>query len=162
MKKLIFILMLLPLHLFSQIDTAFLMQLKSYDTANVLKADTMLVPEDGLTQRIRLLLNEKSGFGLTQIIFIKILEEKENNKTKPKEFYERIQQEVTSGHAATLMENIMINIYRRNFTETEIETLIAFYKTSAGKKMDKTNMLLLVESVKAAEQLLRLTAEQMK
>jgi hypothetical protein len=161
MKQLIFVMMVLPMQLFSQIDTAFLMQLKAYDTANVLKADTMRVPEDGLTKKIRFLLKGKSGFGLSQIIAIKIMEEKEKDKIRPKEFYERLHREVSIGHTARLIENMMINMYRRNFTETEVEEMIAFYKTSAGKKLDKINMLLVVESVKGAEQLLNIITQQL-
>ena len=46
---------------FSQIDTAFIKSLKALDTANNLKSDTPSVPNDRLTQKIKLLRNEKKG-----------------------------------------------------------------------------------------------------
>jgi len=44
----------------------------------------------------------------------------------------------------------------------EIDELIKFFQTSAGKKMDKEFLLLLVQSVKDGEQLLKLAVKDLE
>ena len=62
MKLAILILALvIPVLGFSQLDSAFIMKLKALDTANILKTDTVSVPDDALTQKIKQLLGEKMG-----------------------------------------------------------------------------------------------------
>lgn len=49
-----------------------------------------------------------------------------------------------------LME-LIIPIYERNFTEEEIEGLIAFYKSPLGQKLVKEQPIILQESMRAGE-----------
>ena len=162
MKVFFTLVLLIPVVSFSQIDSAFIFKLKALDTANILKSDTAAVPDDPLTQKIKLLLSEKKGLTIGTILKIKIMEEQQKDTTHSKEFYNDLLEDVTTGKTSKLIENSLINLYRRTFAEKEIDELIRFYQTSAGKKMDKEFFLLLVRSVKDAEQLLKLATKNLE
>jgi len=153
---------LIPCLSFSQIDSAFILKLKALDTANVLKTDTAAVPNDALTQKIKQLLGEKNGLTVTAILKIKIMDEQQKDTVHSKEFYRKLMEDITTGKTSKLLENTLINIYRRTFIENEIDELIKFFQTSAGKKMDKEFLLLLVQSVKDGEQLLKLAVKDLE
>ena len=163
MKPLLFLLLLLvPMLTMAQVDSAFIFKLKTLDTADILKTDTLPVPDDMLTKKIRALNRERSGLTIQNILAIKIMEEKEKDKKHSTDFYNKLNDEITKGRTAVLIENAIINSYRRTFTEAEIDDLIKFYKSSAGKKMDNNFLYLLVESAKGAEQLLKLAAKRIE
>jgi len=147
---------------FSQIDSSFINRIKALDTANILKSDTVSTPDDQLTRKIKLLLSEKKGLSVGTILRIKIAEEQQKDTTHSKEFYDKLLGEITSGKTGKLIENGLINLYRRTFNEKEIDELIRFYRTSAGKKMDKEFLLIMVESIKGAEQLLKMAAKNIE
>jgi len=147
---------------FSQIDSAFILKLKALDTANILKTDTVPVPNDSFTQKIKQLLGEKNGLTVGAILRFKIMDEQQKDTVHSKEFYKKLTEDITTGKTSKLLENSMINIYRRTFTENEIDELTSFFKTSAGKKMDKEFLLLLVQSVKDGEQLLNLAVKNLE
>lgn len=153
---------LIPFLTFSQIDSAFILKLKALDTANILKTDTVTVPNDALTQKIKQLLGEKNGLSVGTILKIKIMEEQQKDTVHSKEFYRKLTEDITTGKTSKLLENSLINIYRRTFTENEVDELIKFFQTSAGKKMDKEFLLLLVQSVKDGEQLLKLAVKDLE
>jgi hypothetical protein len=153
---------LIPFLSFAQIDSAFILKLKALDTANILKADTVTVPNDAFTQKIKQLLGEKNGLSVKAILKIKIMEEQQKDTVHSKEFYRKLTEDITTGKTSKLLENSLINIYRRTFTENEIDELIKFFQTSAGKKMDKEFLLLLVQSVKDGEQLLKLAVKNLE
>ena len=146
---------------FSQIDSSFIARIKALDTANVLKMDTAAAPEDALTAKIKQLRNERSGLTIEAIIKLKLSEEQQKDTTRNKTFYNRLLEELTSGHTGQLLENCLINLYRRSYTEKEIDDLLAFYKTPAGKKSDQEFFIVLVESVKDAEQLIKMTVNKL-
>ena len=153
---------LIPFFSFSQIDSAFLLKLKALDTANILKKDTVAAPNDAFTQKIKRLLGEKNGISVKAILQFKIMDEQKKDTVHSKEFYKKLMDDVATGKTSQLLENSLINIYRRTFTESEIDELINFYQTSAGKKMDKEFLLLLVQSVKDGEQLLNLAVKNLE
>ena len=161
-RYIVIIILFVPFISFSQIDSAFIARIKSLDTANILKLDTTSVPNDRLTQKIRELRNEKKGLSIETIIKIKIEEEKQKDKEHSKEYFDKLYAEVTVGKTGRLIDNCVINLYRRTFTEEEVDQLIAFYKTSAGKKMDSEFLIMLVESAKDAEYLLKLAAKNIQ
>jgi len=146
----------------SQIDSAFILKLKALDTANILKKDTAAVPNDAFTQKIKRLLGEKNGISVKAILQFKIMDEQKKDTVHSKEFYQKLMDDVATGKTSQLLENSLINIYRRTFTENEIDELINFFQTSAGKKMDKEFLLLLVQSVKDGEQLLNLAVKDLE
>ncbi len=147
---------------FSQVDSAFLLRLKRMDTANFLRLDTLTPPNDGLTRKIKELRKERKGINIGAVIQIKLLEERAKDTTRPKSFYDNLEAELTTGNSARLLENSLVNIYRRSFSLKEIKRLIRFYKTSAGRKMDDEYVLLLVQSVKDAEQIMKMAYLQLQ
>jgi hypothetical protein len=159
MKFFFTLIVVFPLVSFSQIDSSLIMRLKALDTANLIKNDTLAVADDALSTKIKLLRSERRGLTPETIIRIKIMEEQQKDTTHSKEYYNKLLDEVTKGRTSKLIDNSLVNVYRRSFTEKEIDELIAFYKTSAGKKMDKEYLLLLVQSVKDLEQLLKLAVK---
>lgn len=146
----------------AQIDSSFINKIKSLDTANILKTDTLAAPNDALTQKIKSLIKGKSGLTIETILKIKIAEEQQKDTTHSKEFYSALLEDVTSGKTSKLIENSRINLYRRNFTEPEIDELIRFYKTSAGKKMEQEYILQMVQLVKDSEQLLKIAMKSLE
>jgi len=145
---------------FAQIDSSFIQKLKALDTANNLKVDTITPPNDALTQKIKALRKEKSGLTTESLMKLKLMDEQPKDTAHSKEYYNRLLHEMAAGRSSMLLENIMINLYRRYFTEDEVVELIRFYKTSAGKKTEKEFFLLMVQSVKDAEQLLKIASTQ--
>jgi hypothetical protein len=163
MKLLILIeVLLLPFLSFSQIDTSFIGQIKALDTANTLRSDTASVPNDLLSEKIRQLRKERKGLTVETVLRIKIMEEQQKDTIHSKEFYKNLLEELTTGNTASLIENSLINLYRRSFTEKEIDELTSFYKTSAGQKMDKEFILLMLQSLKDAEKLFKLAANNIQ
>ena len=126
--------LLIPFLSFSQLDSAFILKLKALDTANILKMDTVSVPNDAFTQKIKRLLDEKNGLSVSAILKLKIMDEQQKDTVHSKEFYKKLIEDITTGKTSKLLENSIINIYRRTFTENEIDELISFFQTSAGKK----------------------------
>ena len=99
---------------------------------------------------------------MSAILKLKIMDEQQKDTVHSKEFYKKLIEDITTGKTSKLLENSIINIYRRTFTENEIDELISFFQTSAGKKMDKEFLLLLVQSVKDGEQLLNLSVKNLE
>jgi hypothetical protein len=90
------------------------------------------------------------------------MEEQQKDTVHPKEFYTELQREITTGKTGQLLENSYVNLYRKHFTEREVDDLINFYKSSAGKKLDNEFILLMVQSVKGAEQLLKMAGKSVE
>ena len=147
---------------FSQIDSGFIRSLKALDTADILKSDTLAPPNDAFTQKIKILRKERKGLTTENILRIKIMEEQQKDTVHSKEFYQELQREITIGKTGHLLENSFINLYRNHFTEMEVDQLITFYKSTAGKKMDNEFILLMVQSVKGAEQLLKIAGKNVE
>ena len=130
---------ILPLLCFSQIDTAFISKLKSLDTANILMIDTSDVPNDGITNKIRQLRKEKTGLSLETLMYIKITEEQQKDTKRPREFYDRLRTEISSGHTSKLLDNCFVNIYRRTFTEAEIDAYCTFIKPQQARNSKESS-----------------------
>ena len=110
--KIVFVAFLfIPFFSFSQIDSSFILKLKALDTANILKSDTVTVPDDALTKKIKLLLNEKKGLTIGTIMKLKLTEEQQKDTAHSKEFYNKLTEDVTTGRTSKLIENSLINIY---------------------------------------------------
>lgn len=149
-------LLILPAIAFSQIDTAFMQRLKAMESGEMLKTDTTSPPNDAFTRKIKKLREEKSGLSIELVMQIKIKEEKEKDKSRPAEYYDKLLEEMTTGETSRLLENCLVNMYRESYTEKEVDKLRKFYKTSAGKKMNTEFIMLIARSVKDAEQLMKL------
>jgi hypothetical protein len=147
---------------FSQIDSGFAKALKALDTADILKTDTLAPPNDAFTKKIKVLRNERKGLTTENIIRMKLMEEQQKDTVHSKEFYTELQREITTGKTGQLLENSFVNLYRKRFTEREVDDLVNFYKSSAGKKLDNEYILLMVQSVKGAEQLLKMAGKNVE
>jgi hypothetical protein len=159
---LLLFLCLIGQYAFSQIDSGFVKALKALDTANILKTDTLAPPNDAFTKKIKVLRNERKGLTTENIIRMKLMEEQQKDTVHPKEFYTELQREITTGKTGQLLENSYVNLYRKHFTEREVDDFINFYKSSAGKKLDNEFILLMVQSVKGAEQLLKMAGKSVE
>ena len=60
------------------------------------------------------------------------------------------------------MNNAVIWIYRKQFTVKEINQLIRFYKSSAGQKMAEKFPILMIQSLKAGEEIKENFVQQLK
>jgi uncharacterized protein len=162
MRKVIsLLLIILPVMAFSQIDTAFLQRLKAMESGDMLKTDTTTPPDDAFTRKIKKLREEKNGISIELVMQIKIKEEQEKDKSRPKEYYDKLLEEMTTGETGRLLENCLVNMYRESYTEKEVDQLRKFYKTSAGKKMNSEFIVLIARSVKDAEQLMKIAMNKM-
>ena len=126
-----------------------------------LKVDTTSPPEDSLTIKIRLFRAERGLLSFDTVIKYSIMNNLSNDKKHSKEFYSNLLDECQHGHAHQLMEKILINLYRQCFTEKEIEQLVEFYKTSAGKKMMVDIMMITATAGPVIQQILKETSEKL-
>ena len=60
------------------------------------------------------------------------------------------------------LNNAIIWIYRKQFTLKEINQLIKFYKSSAGQKMTEKFPILMLQSLKAGEEIKEHFVQQLK
>ena len=153
---------LLSLSSQAQVDTSFLNKLKNLEKTNSLKMDTAAVPNDALTRKIKQLRKEKGGLDIETVIAIKLAEQQQKDTTHPAAYYDKLKREITTGKTGQLIENCVINLYRNAYTIKEIDELLFFYRTSAGKKMNNANILIIMQSVKDTEELLKMAAAKMQ
>src|SRR5260221_7534888 len=126
LKFIIFFTLLVPRVCISQVDSSFIAGIKALDTANMLRQDTAAVPEDALTKKIRMLRNEKNGLTIENIIRLKLADEQKDDTTHSKDYYNKLLAELTPGKTSRLIDNCLINLYRRTYTEKELHDLISF------------------------------------
>lgn len=120
--------------------------------------DTLAVPNDKLTAEIKTLRRERKTINTDDVIKIKIEEERNKDTKLPAEYYDRLLSAFTNGSAGKWVDNSIIRLYRKYFTESEIKQLIKFYKTSAGKKWASNFPLVMIESVNNAETIMKLVS----
>src|SRR4051812_19877895 len=89
-------LMLIMYSASGQVDSSFILKLKAVEQYNNLKVDTAEPPDDGLTQKIMILRQEKGGVSIETIIQIKMAENVKDT-SKPAAFYRDLKAEVTTG-----------------------------------------------------------------
>jgi hypothetical protein len=106
---------LIPFLSLSQIDSAFILKLKALDTANILKKDTVAVPNDAFTQKIKRLLGEKNGISVKAILQFKIMDEQKKDTVHSKEFYQKLMDVHTSGHAYQEDLKLMLALIRPKY-----------------------------------------------
>ena len=126
-----------------------------------LKVDTTSPPEDSLTKKIRIFRSERGLMSFDTAIKYQIENQQSNDTKRPKEFYPGLLGELQHGHASHLIENILINLYRQCFTEKEVDQLVEFYKTPAGKKMMVNVMIITATAGPAIQQIVKETADKM-
>ncbi len=118
------------------------------------KVNTNAVPEDQLTKDIRKLRLTKGGFNINEAILFKIGEDQSKGELAKVEA-EKLEKFFDSGKGKTDLDNAVIWIYRDLFTSSEIRKLIRFYKSSAGQKISENFPIIMLESLKAAEEIMK-------
>jgi hypothetical protein len=137
----------------AQTDTSLINQLKTLDTYKNLKVDTLEPPNDPLTAKIRMLRAEQKGISINNFIQIKLADDAKDT-TRNAAYRTQLKSELTSGHTARLIDNCVINLYRSMYTAPEVDELIRFYRTTAGRKFQEEQIFLILKSAKDAEQLI--------
>lgn len=125
------------------------------------KLDTTSVPNDKLSKRIEKLRSLKGGFNINEAIEFKIAEERSKENT-PTEELNKIEAFFKTGNGKKQLNNAVIWIYRKQFTLKEINQLIKFYQSSAGQKMAEKFPILMLQSLKAGEEIKENFVQQLK
>ena len=125
------------------------------------KLDTTAVPNDKLSKRIEKLRSLKGGFNINEAIEFKIAEER-SKENAPTEELDKIEAFFKNGNGKKWLNNAVTWIYRKQFTLKEINQLIRFYKSSAGQKMAEKFPILMIQSLKAGEEIKENFAQQIK
>ena len=125
-----------------------------------LKADTTNPPEDSLTKKIRIFRAERGSFSFDTVIKYQIESQQSNDTKRPKEYFLNLLDKCQHGYAHHLIENVLINLYRQCFTEKEMDQLVEFYKTLAGKKMMVNIMMITATAGPAIQQIVKVTSEK--
>ena len=125
------------------------------------KLDTTAVPNDKLSKRIEKLRNLKGGFNINEAIEFKIAEER-SKENAPIEELDKIEAFFKNGNGRIWLDNAVIWIYRKQFTLKEVNQLIRFYNSSAGQKMAEKFPILMLQSLKAGEEIKENFVQQLK
>ncbi len=125
------------------------------------KLDTTSVPNDKLSKRIEKLRSLKGGFNINEAIEFKFAEER-SKENSPTEELDKIEAFFKIGNGKKWLNNAVTWIYRKQFTLKEINKLIRFYKSSAGQKMAEKFPILMVQSLKAGEEIKENFVQQLK
>ena len=109
--------------------------------------DTIPPPQDDLTKELKKMLETTGALNLG-VQFAKGLQELQasGQDILPREFYERLYDEIANGNGRRWFENAIIKIYRKHLTVEDVKELNAFYSTPAGKKYISLLPVLLEES----------------
>lgn len=104
----------------------------------VMRFDTTHAVQDSFTADILSLMKLTGALDIG-IMMAKGLENKKLTEQSPmmKEFYTRLYNEMEHGAVNRHMVNYYVKIYRKYFTQEEINSLIVFYETELGKKTIK-------------------------
>ena len=118
------------------------------------KVNTTAVPEDQLTKEIRKLREIKGGFNINEAISFKIGEDFSKGDLTQLES-ENLDQFFKSGKGKSDLDNAVIWIYRDLFTTSDVRKLTKFFKSSAGQKLSENFPIVMLESLKAAEEIIK-------
>ncbi len=143
----------------SQVDKSSIFNRIS-ETMKTFQIDTSAVPNDKMSDKIKVLRDLKGGFSINEAMDYKIAEARSKNEISEID-YQNINKFLTVGNGKKWIDNSIIWIYRKHFTYNEIKQLIKFYKTSAGQKMATDFPIIMIQSVKSAEFILEKYKEKM-
>ncbi len=116
------------------------------------KIDTTAVPDDKLSKKIVELRALRGGFNISEAMDYKIAEERQKENAPIAEL-DNMAVFFASGNGKKWLDNAVVWIYRKHFTYHEVKQLIKFYKTTAGKKMADNFPIIMIQSLKAAEEI---------
>jgi hypothetical protein len=125
------------------------------------KVDTTAPPNDSLTAKIQMLRAERGSLNIENVISLSIQGQRSTDTTRSREYYDRLLEDCQHGYAHRLIENVFTNLYRQCFSAEEVDQLVKFYKTSAGKKTRSDFIILSITGASAAEEIVKATAERL-
>lgn len=110
--------------------------------------DTSAAPNDELTIEIRKMMSQTKSIEIGIQQGLAAMEEMKKTPVAelPEEFYERFKAELTSDSFKRILENYLINIYRKYLTVEDVKAITAFYETEAGKKAIEVMPKIMAES----------------
>lgn len=120
--------------------------------ASAYRLDTSAVPRDRVTAAIIELRKLRGGFNINEVIQYK-LEEEKSKVGKPDSALQDYARFMKTGKGKEWLDRAMIWIYRKHFTYQELQQLISFYKTTAGRKMAADFPVIIVQSLTAVEKI---------
>ena len=126
---------------------------KITSTLKDFKANTSAVPEDQLTHEIRKLREIKGGFNINEAILFKIGEDLSKGDLTELDA-EKLDHYFKVGQGKTDLDNAVIWIYRDLFSSSKIRKLTKFYRSSAGQKLSQKFPIIMLESLKSAEEIM--------
>lgn len=71
------------------------------------------------------------------------------------EYYNQMTQIIKDDMSWAKMEPLVVDIYRRNFTEKELDDMLAFYKTDTGKSLLAKMPVVMQESMQISQVLMQ-------
>jgi len=121
--------------------------------------DTSAAPNDELTIEIRKMMNQTKGIEMGVQQGLMAMEEMKKSPASelPEEFYEKFRAELTSDSFKRILENYLINIYRKYLTVEDVKAITAFYETEAGKKAIEVMPKIMSESIQGGSMLGQMT-----
>lgn len=121
--------------------------------------DTTAAPDDKTTRKIKELRNLGGGFNIQEAIDFKLEEDRQKGEV-PKAELEQVAGFFKNGEGKRWLDNAVTWIYRRHFTYPELKELVRFYRTSAGRKLAADFPVIMLQSLRAAEMIRALYAQQ--
>lgn len=112
--------------------------------------DTTAPPQDAHTRQINELRSLRGAFNINEALAYKLQEARAKNEL-PQDELQRAEAFFTTGNGKKWLDNAVVWIYRKEFTAAEIQDLVAFYKTAAGRKMASRFPVIMAKSSMAAE-----------
>jgi len=118
------------------------------------KINTATPPADKTTKLINELRNARGGFNINEAMEYKLQEDRQKKDINEKQF-EYLDSFFRSGTGTVLLNNAVTWIYRNYFTRKDLKQLIHFYRTNAGEKYSKIFPVILLQSAKAAGEIMK-------
>lgn len=123
------------------------------------KLDTSTPPADKSTKRIIELRNLRGGFNINEAIDFKIEEDRQKKDLSPEEAA-RLSEFFKSGNGKQWLDNAVIWIYRKSFTEQELKQLVKFYRKPAGQKLATEFPAIMLQTLRAGEMIVEIYKKQ--
>jgi hypothetical protein len=118
------------------------------------KINTATPPADKTTRLINELRKQRGGFNINEAMEFKLQEDRQKKDISESQFI-FLDSFFRSGTGRAQLDNAVTWIYRNYYTQKELKQLLRFYKTGAGRKYADTFPLVVMQSLKAAEEIMK-------
>lgn len=122
---------------------------------NPIGFDTTSAPNDELTGAIWVYLEETGALKAFSMVTKRMIDMQKANpgNNLPDEFYDRFLADMQNGESYRWMMNTTVKAYRKRFTIEDMQAMITFFKTPAGKKLSAATPEISQESMSAGEKI---------